>query len=112
MHTSTEDNINISLNGMIPHNARYRLNYKVIPGQTTHKKHVLEYTTDGESFNDVLMYKDDTVQTLPAFFCSTRKARRFLKKILLSQGKTLEEIETLTVMEQISTQRTNSNEIC
>ena len=100
MHTSTEDNINISLNGMIPHNAKYRLNYKVINGKT-HKKHVLEYTTDGETFTDVLMHKADTGQTIPAFFCSIKKARRFLKKLLISQGKTPEEIEALTDIEQV-----------
>ena len=110
MHT-TEDNINISLNRDIPYDAKYRLNYKIIPGYN-HKKHVLEFTTDGETFTDVLMHKGDTGQTLPAFFCSTKKAKRFLKKLLISQGKTPDEIEVLSVMEQVSTPRTDSKELC
>ena len=105
MHTSTEDNINISINWEIPSDAKYRLNYKIIPGYE-HKKHVLEYTTDNVEFKDVLMFKGDTKETLPAFFCSPKKARRFLKKLLISQGKSEQEIENLLLLEEISTQRT------
>ena len=111
MHTSTEDNINISINREIPSDAKYRLNYKIIPGHE-HKKHVLEYTSDGVNYEDVLMFKGDTNETLPAFFCSPKKARRFLKKLLISQGKTTEEIEALNALEQVSTPRTNSKELC
>ena len=105
MHTSTEDNINISINREIPSDAKYRLNYKIIPGHE-HKKHVLEYTTDNVEFKDVLMFKGDTKETLPAFFCSPKKARRFLKKLLISQDKSEQEIENLLLLEEISTQRT------
>jgi hypothetical protein len=105
MHTSTEDNINISINREIPSDAKYRLNYKIIPGYE-HKKHVLEYTTDNVEFKDVLMFKGDTKETLPAFFCSPKKARRFLKKLLISQGKSEQEIENLLLLEEISTQIT------
>ena len=105
MHTSTEDNINISINREIPSDAKYRLNYKIIPGHE-HKKHVLEYTSDSVNYKDVLMFKGDTKETLPAFFCSPKKARRFLKKLLISQGKTEQEIENLLLLEEISTQKT------
>ena len=105
MHTSTEDNINISINREIPSDAKYRLNYKIIPGHE-HKKHVIEYTSDGVNYKDVLMFKGDTKETLPAFFCSPKKARRFLKKLLISQGKSEQEIENLLLLEEISTQRT------
>ena len=105
MHTSTEDNINISINREIPSDAKYRLNYKIIPGHE-HKKHVLEYTSDSVNYKDVLMFKGDTKETLPAFFCSPKKVRRFLKKLLISQGKTEQEIENLLLLEEISTQKT------
>jgi hypothetical protein len=101
MNTS-EDNVNISINRNIPTDAKYRLNYKIIPGHE-HKKHVLEFTTDGVGYADVLMYKNDTEEVVPAFFCSTKKARRFLKKLLISKGKTEQEIENLLMLEEVST---------
>ena len=104
MHTTTEDNVNISLNQNIPQDAEFRLNYKVIPGHG-HKKHVLEYTTDQEAFTDILMFKNDTHEVVPAFFCSPKKARRFLKKLLISQGKTEHEIESILTLEEVSTPR-------
>lgn len=102
MHTSTEDNINISINREIPSDARFRLNYKNIPGHE-HKKHVLEYSSDNDTYKDVLMFKGDTEEIVPAFFCSTKKARRFLKKLLISQGKSEQDIESLLLLEEITT---------
>lgn len=95
---NTENNINIELN-KVPENAMFRMSRKFVDGSATHKKHVLQCSKDnGQTYEDLVMYKNNTQEVILAAFNSPKKARRFLKKILLAQKKSEEEIEEILKM--------------
>ena len=87
-----DNNINIEIN-TTSENAIYRLVHKSLQ-ENDHKKYVLECSHDnGQTFEDMRMFRSDTNVVWVAAFNSPKKARRFLKKILLSQKKSDEVIE-------------------
>ena len=85
MNASKETNINVQLNP-VNEKTKFRISYER-PEGASHKKYIAQFRNyKSDEWQTMRQFKGDTEEVIPAHFGCIKKAKRFMRKILIANN--------------------------